>query len=529
MSITATQLREQRLQRLIDDCQKQVLSQIIGPFGLSIAMFEDKTGGNVTTAYNFEKGVVATEGDQALYDRFQVTSQNYDRESYNLPQHEWSQKRTERIEAGIDGYTGKKIDLNADLDLDHVVPVKQVTTRSDAHLALGKIEGDTVSIDGIREVVNADANLELTNSGLNRSKKDEDLREWMNKPKAGFVEKTNAEHYGIDKECARTAYERANTAIDSTINKELLDKYRTELLDTGAQQAARMGIRQAMGVLLTELVNGLFNEFKVLFKKGVAPDKTLFREITERLMRVIEGVKSKFPDALSQALQGGVSGFMSNLLTFLINNFVTTAKRYVRMFREGLLGLIRAFKMMLFPQKGMSSEQAMREGLKVLSAVVVTSAGILLEESVSAFIVTVPFLKPIADLVSPALIGIMVGLVSAFLAYQIDRWFDRRHFSNEERYLNELLVDANRREQFAGELEKLSENALVSVEHYAQSKELYEGIAKALHSAAEAGWETLQSLQATVIETANQVTKSREMIAYVNASQSEIEEFLSKE
>ncbi|MDA6076154.1 hypothetical protein O0544_02515 [Edwardsiella anguillarum] len=61
-------------------------------------------------------------------------------------------------------------------------------------------------------------------------------------------------------------------------------------MQTGGKQAAMMGMRQALGVLLTELVNCLFNEFKVLVKQGVAVGKTLFEEIRQRLVRVIDSV-----------------------------------------------------------------------------------------------------------------------------------------------------------------------------------------------------------------------------------------------
>ena len=49
-----------------------------------------------------------------------------------------------------------------------------------------------------------------------------------------------------------------------------------------------MGMRQAFGLLLTELVNSLFNEFKLLIKQGIATGKTLFEEIQQRLSRAIE-------------------------------------------------------------------------------------------------------------------------------------------------------------------------------------------------------------------------------------------------
>ena len=171
-----------------------------------------------------------------------------------------------------------------------------------------------------------------------------------------------------------------------------MEKQATELLQTGGKQAVQMGMRQALGLPLTELVNGLFNEFKVLFKHGLEFGKTLFEEIRERLSKVIKSVVAKLPDAVGQMFQGGVSGFISNLLTFLINNFLSTAKRFVTVIREGLLGLFR-FKMIFFPPQYMTGDQAMQEGLKMLTAVVISSIGLLLNETVAAFMVTVPLIN----------------------------------------------------------------------------------------------------------------------------------------
>jgi len=279
-------------------------------------------------------------------------------------------------------------------------------------------------------------------------------------------------------------------------------------------------------VLLTELVNGLFNEFKVLIKQGVEAGKTLFEEIRQRLARVIESVVKKVPAAVGQMFQGGISGFMSNLLTFLINNFLSTAKRFVTVIREGLLGLFRAFKMIFFPPKHMTGDQALQEGLKILTTVVVTAVGLLLNETVATFMATVPFLKPFADLITPVLIGIMTGLLSAFLAYQIDCLFDRYRHSLSEKFMDELLADAKRRDEFANELVTLSESSLGNIENYSKSITLYQSIGVTLGSAGLAASATLASLEKTVAETGEQVAKSFAMIEFINESQSEIEDFL---
>lgn len=81
MQPTQTQLKEQRLQKLFDDCQQQVLSQIIGPFGLSTAMFEDRNGGNVTTLKNFSGDDTSyiAEKDHATHAQ---ANKAYEREDY---------------------------------------------------------------------------------------------------------------------------------------------------------------------------------------------------------------------------------------------------------------------------------------------------------------------------------------------------------------------------------------------------------------------------------------------------------------
>ena len=68
--LTRTEIKEKRMQDLLDSCQSQVLQQIIGPFGLTGAMFDDKDGGNVTTTKNFKDGITATDADGERYDEF---------------------------------------------------------------------------------------------------------------------------------------------------------------------------------------------------------------------------------------------------------------------------------------------------------------------------------------------------------------------------------------------------------------------------------------------------------------------------
>ncbi|HHM5623297.1 TPA: hypothetical protein ACRNOX_001949 [Pseudomonas aeruginosa] len=554
MEKTLTELREERLQKLFADCQQQVLGQIIGPFGLSMAMFEDKNGGNVTTLHNFSRdddAYVATESDKALHANSKIEYDEDVRSLYEIDTKKkadttggktWEKKRDEKIKQGVDEYTGAvvssdgKITLKSgevvNAELDHVVSIGETHRSAKNHLALGKVVTDpatgeqVVDTSRIREMVNHDDNLALTNKPANGSKKAHDLKEWAGKERADGT--TNAEEFGLDDRLVDEAYSKARAHVESTANNALLKKQTTELLQTGAKQAALMGLRQSLGLLLTELVNGLFNEFKVLIKAGVEAGKTLFEEIKERLQRVIASVVKKIPAAASQAFQGGVSGFMSNLITFLINNFLSTAKRFVTIIREGLLGLVKAFKMIMFPPKGMTSSEALQEGLKVLTAVVVTSVGFLLQESVATFLKTLPFLIPVADAVSGVLIGIMTGLLSAFLAYQLDNLFERYRYAYDEKLLDAIATDAKLSDRFASDMVSHAEASLAAIAMYAESIKSYQRTGETFAAAGMASQATVFSLYHVVSSAEAQVEETKEMISYLDETEAMLDDFFNK-
>lgn len=509
MSHGIHELKQQRLQKLFADCQQQVVSQIIGPFGLSSAMFEDRNGGNVTTLHNFSRDDAdyIADKDKSSYEQ---SKKDYDRNEYSDPT--FAKKSKEHRAKGKDGYTGKDC-APENMDLDHVTSLKTISQNKKVHLALETGNG----LEKVKEMANSDENLVTTHKSINRSKGEGSVDD---------LQERKGEEFELDPELVAEAKKKSEQHIASTIDTALLKKQSVELLQTGGKQAATMSVRQALGLLLTELVNGLFNEFKLLISEGVRDGNTLFGEIRQRLTRIIESVAKKIPDAIGQTFQGGISGFMSNLLTFLINNFVSTAKRFVTVIREGLLGLFRAFKIIFFPPKHMTSDQALQEGLKILTTVLFTSLGQLLNETVVTFMTTVPFLKPFADWITPVLIGIMTGLLSAFLAYQIDCMFDRYRHSLSEKFMDELLADAKRRDEFANELVTLSETSLGNIENYSKSITLYQNIGVTLGSAGLAASATLASLEQTVAETGEQVAKSLAMIDFINESQSEIEDFL---
>jgi len=230
---------------------------------------------------------------------------------------------------------------------------------------------------------------------------------------------------GFDSERIASLLEDATKAVGDNLpsTSDRLKYHGAELAKEGSKEAGKNALRQALGIVLHEFVNGSFSEIKVLLKDR-RKDQNLIDRLVESLKRVMSRVINKLKAALEAAIQGGVQGFVSNLLTFLINNLITTSKKIVAIIRESMQRLWQAIKLMVNPPQGTSTLEITRQVTKIIAAVVTTGLGMLMEESVKGFIMSIPFLVPIADVLATALTAIMTGIAGALIVYGIDRTFD---------------------------------------------------------------------------------------------------------
>lgn len=404
-------LRQTRMNELMEGCQQEILRQIIGPFGLTKAMFEDRDGGNVTTVHNFEKGVTATEEDQRRHEEWKS---EYDRKAYDDDK---SKKRVALLKDHdseiTSAYTGKQLPLDGQMHLDHVVPVKSIEANSSANLFMTQEQRVAMA--------NSPENLVPAEQSINCSMGDKDKLEWANSERKKDPGKTNAESFEVDRSLLQQTYEEGHKHVSRTILVNQIKKQGSELAITGAKDAGKNALRQAFGILLHEFVNGSFVEIKIIVRER--NQDNLVNRIVESLKRVMQRVVAKLRTALEAAIQGGIQGFVSNLLTFLINNFITTAKKVVTLIRESMKSLWEAIKLMINPPQGMPAMEVARQVTKIILAAVTTALGMLLEESVKGFIMSSP-LAPLAGILSPALTAIITGIAGALVIYGIDRMFD---------------------------------------------------------------------------------------------------------
>lgn len=404
-TFSKSELREKRLQELLNSCEQQVLQQIIGPFGLTPAMFDDKRGGNVTTQHNANQGIFAKKSEEynrADYDYIQAKKAKMEEALKNgtMNSHVFKDEYTGKTEPTKRTTISGKQAMNA--ELDHTIPLSELHNKF----------GWWVGKEGRKKLASVKDNLHLTTMENNRKKGDQ------------AAEKALSEENGYNSLHTQSIIEKANDAIKKHIptERERWQDRVKELGITGRNEACKNALRQALGVLLYEFVNGSFISLKQLL--STPNDVSLIDRLIAAFKQVAKRVTSKLKDVLKSALQGGGTGFISNFLTFIINMVVTTSAKVVTIIREGMKGLWDALKLLVNPPKDQPFSEVCRQVSKIFASTVTMSLGMVFEESIKGFIISFPILIPIADVIAPAVTGILTGVTTALVIYGIDRFFD---------------------------------------------------------------------------------------------------------
>jgi len=424
-----------RFDQLVNDCKKEVINSIVTPFGIGkIIAAYDKSGGNVDTVHNARNGTYATDEEKNAYEnRGDYDSDKYHKDPKFIQinrQHSENRKKGE----STDYMTGEKLDPNKSHDLDHVKSAKE--THDDAGRVLAGIEGS--------DLANTESNLKPTSATNNRSKKADSMEDFLQRKNERLQKIDNLkgkdtlseteqkelkkleELNKIDDDKAMQTDNEARKEIDNEINKTYYTsaKFAKATLKSGAKEGAKMGMQQALGLIMTEFFTAVFDEIIDIYKNGYTSgfeDDRFFMVLKERLQRISLRLKNKWKDVAIAFKDGAISGFISNLVTTVINALIRTGKRVVRIIREGIYSLFRAVKLLLFPPEGMKHEDAMHEAKKIIASGIVISLGVIVEQYIDTIIKTTVFLEPFADILSTVFIGAVTGLAVTMVVYYIDK------------------------------------------------------------------------------------------------------------
>ena len=435
------QFHAERADLIMEEIKSDLTRTVVGPCGLGpILAAYDKTGGNVNTVHNVRKGIHATDREEKAYENREAydSSSVYKNARYKEANRETT--RRQKSDAGVeDIYTGNPLKGGANKDLDHVKSAKE--THDDPARVLAELTTE--------DLANMAENLGVTNQTINRSKGAKSIDEFIKKVprKTSNLEKkiANLEAKGdlnrddadklrklkarlkhfrdFDPKRARKADQKARRAQDKRINRKYYTskKFAMSTASAAALEGGRMGLQQAIGLIVIEFLAACFDETKRVIASAAAC-KEVFPEFKNALGRIKDRLVGKWRDVLSAFASGCLSGFLSSLATTLINVFKTTGKRVVRMIREGAFSFFGAMKVALFPQDGQSYAQSFHAASKLLFSGAVVIGGIILEDLVEKAVVGfLPFLSVLAAPLVAAIVAGISTLAVALGCYILDK------------------------------------------------------------------------------------------------------------
>lgn len=393
--------------------QSVVIDSLLGPFGLSASMFDDREGGNVTTVHNFEKGVTANDSDAARHEAYlRAQSETFNREDYEGALPGERKSIFKQVDSVENYYTGADMAKDGNAVRDHVVSAHEIEMSAKGQL--GQTREERVA------TANKDENKVWTDRSLNASKSDDDLLEWAGRANAQDPSRTNAEFYGADSERIHEAHGRARKAVERAQNLAVLKKQAREFAMQGGIEAGKLAFRQVLGLLLKELAEGVIQDIKALIREGFQSLKQLVEMLRLRVGQTIASFKERWADYLKEGAMAGLAGFLSSLATLLINTLVTTAKHVVTIIREGTLAVVKSVKLIISPDPGMTASDVAFEVLRLLSGALTTVVGLATQEALAKALMSVPLLTPFANEIAGVATALLSGTAGLLVVLAFD-------------------------------------------------------------------------------------------------------------
>lgn len=471
-----------RLEQMIQECKQSVIQSIVVPFGLGkILAAYDKAGGNVDTVHNVREGVYATDKEKEEYKKHIESGYNHKTFHQENEQYQKERKVTQSIKngeiTGKDAYTNEEINAqNSSITLqgkkggdyrpmnpsiEHKIAAK--TIWGDAGVILAEIDPDAL--------INMPENLVLTTTCINSLKNDKEIPEFLNEVPQKINEisakiekmesklqnttaqereklenKINKEKIHLsqlkkvdsNKEQILTEYKKVKEKMEARINSYYTSgKFFENIGKTSVLEGSKMGVQQALGLIMVEFFTAVLEEVEDIFKKGFYTCENFFESLKIRLKKIARKVKraltDKYQEIVKSFSDGFMSGVLSNLTTTIINVFKTTSAKLVRIIREGIFSFFKAIKLVLFPPENLTQEQVWHEAKKLIISGLIIGLGVLIEQGIKTFLISLGLVS-FADILTSVFIGILTGIFIAVAMY----WLDTNQKSIEQMRYEEI-------------------------------------------------------------------------------------------
>ena len=354
-----------------------------------------------------------------------------------------------------DEYTGKTLKINEKVNLDHVVPRKQIFENSWRKIA------DIETVD----LANKKENLAATNESLNKSKgaksnseyiKDREVREKNLKEQ---VERANKK---IDKKDISDAEKRNlkaennkrlndKLAADSkkmlksektakkAINKDIAKKASVRMANKAGKDAIKSMFVAALFGMLKEIMNALVRYFKA--------KKQSFDIFMEEMKKALHS----FFDKIKDFIKLGVDSFVGSIVGEIIGAFNQKLQKLPNLIKQ-LFGSIRESISYLSNPENQTHSTAIKIAhiSKIITSALVGVGAMFLGEYFEKYLLTIsgmqaliPLLGTIANILGMFLASLLTGILGAVIINRLDQFISKKLIEENQKQQadkkNELL------------------------------------------------------------------------------------------
>lgn len=397
------------LDSLFEQYGRVIVQSMITSFGLDF-LVADRHGGDVDTIHNVRQVGIDSEMTYKNSDNLRSYEERgaYDSSSYHS--HSGYRERNAEISLQrkegrlVDGYTGKKIKGNEKSDLDHIISAKEI------HDDRGRVLAGLCGAD----LANSSENLVPTNPHTNRTKKALSMEK--------FLERYGDEYSDEQKRAMKAKDAFSRRAYDAKISRAYYTsrQFRVDTCKAAGQVGARMGLRQALGLVFTELWFAVQDEFEHLKASNSFNLENFLQAVGNGVKAGLSNAKVKYKELFSKFLDGSIAGVLSSLMTTLCNIFFTTARNVVRVIRQNWASITEAAKILFVNPDNYLLGERLRAVVKVLATGASVVAGTLVAEALgNVGLKALP--AGLGEIVTSFCGAFVSGILSCTFLYYLDR------------------------------------------------------------------------------------------------------------
>lgn len=407
-----------------------IFKSIITSFGLD-SFIKDIYGGDVDTILNVRK--VGTDPNMTYKNTSNETAYNnrgeYDYHAYHDGHPNYQQMKHDTKKefqaTGVpvkDAYEGKDLYFYTKSaskgNYDKQASIEHVMTAHTVHNDRGRV------LSGLKgeDLANDSSNLIWTNSSRNSSLGNE-WRYPKGAPDNEIVEipeyiERHPELPQETKDRMMSEYNKAHAVYESKLAQAYYNspQFFKDTAVAARKRGIEMGLRQALGFMITELVFSVKDE--IAMSDGTVPG--VINAVIKGMKNGVIRIKNDYKQIFAQFGEGLVSGILASITTTLVNTFFTTSQHLGRVLRQAWASVVEAVSIIFFDSSQPYFCDRITSATKVLATGASMVIGTSVQDAVQTSLTEVPIPNSLKEIISTFAGSMASGFLAVTLLFYID-------------------------------------------------------------------------------------------------------------